>query len=64
MLSIFLSIKGKTKSELVCFVFSKELLQDGRMKIQLIDKNRTGSYWPQKATSPYPQTLIALPTLP
>ena len=37
MLSIFPSIKGKKKKfELVCFVFLKELLQDGRMKIQLI----------------------------
>lgn len=55
MLPIFLSFQGQEKkSEFVHFILSKELIQDGRMKKQFIDKRRIGSFWPQKPTPHYP----------
>lgn len=56
-------LRTKKRYQFVHFVFSKEALQDGRMKRQLIVRNRRGSYWCQKPTPPYAETLRALPTL-
>ena len=56
-------LRTRKKYQFVHFVFSKEVLQDGRMKIQFIHRSRRGSYWCQKPTPPYAETLRALPTL-